>query len=307
MFHPIDKEIAIRETDFSGIFFVCILCFCKTEVIYMYRGYNLDLSKKENQDFFNVSDHELAIYDKKVEELKKNLNSKIDETILLPRTKENRVDGSRLVDDWFPGYKADVFVSHSHNDIRTAKRLACWLEREFKLSTFIDSTVWGNANKLLEKIDKKYSIMRTNKDGSITYSYSTRNYTTSHVHMMLSTALNDVIFSTECIIFLNTPESLKINEVEEKKTVSPWIYNELKTASIVEKNYPRAKKIKERIEKRYLQHDFSASNQLEIEYDVRKQLAIFENLDANKLKQWENKYMEYQESYHPLDVLYENI
>jgi hypothetical protein len=125
--------------------------------------------------------------------------------------------------------------------------------------------------------------------------------------MMLSTALNDVIHSTECIIFMNTPESLKINEVENKKTVSPWIYSELKTASIVERIYPREKSIQESIEKRYLQHNYSQRNKLEVEYDVKKQLAIFENLDADKLQLWQSKFTTRKNHEHPLDILYAEI
>ena len=274
----------------------------------MYRGYNLNLSTNEKQAFLGVKDYEIIAYEKKIAQLKEGLQKKIDETIHLPRTADNRVDGTKLINDWFPDYQADVFISHSHNDVRTAKRLACWLEKEFGLTAFIDSTVWGNANNLLEKIDKKYCVLKRDKSGSITsYNYQIRNFTTSHVHMMLSTALNDVIYSTECIIFMNTPESLKINEVENKKTVSPWIYNELKTASIVEKIYPRSRLVQESIEKSYIQHKYFARNKLEIEYDVNEQLAIFENLDAIKLQQWQNKFANSHDKTHPLDILYTEI
>lgn len=156
----------------------------------------------------------------------------------LPRTTDNKIDGSKLINDWFPSYEAQVFISHSHLDARTAKRLACWLKNTFNLTTFIDSTIWGSADELLNRIDNKYSVLRKDKDGTTTYNYKTRNYTTSHVHMMLSTALVDIMNSTECIIFLNTPASLAVNEVKDQKTNSPWIYNELKIASIIEKNIP---------------------------------------------------------------------
>lgn len=56
--------------------------------------------------------------------------------------------------------------------------------------------------------------------------------------MMLSTALNNMIDSTECLFFLNTPNSISLsNEItnEQKFTYSPWLYSELTTASIVEK------------------------------------------------------------------------
>ncbi|MGF2191269.1 hypothetical protein ACQUD0_13210 [Vagococcus fluvialis] len=201
----------------------------------MFKGYNLDLSKKEHQAFFNVNEEDIINFDREMEALKEVLQSNIGKKTTLPRTTDNKIDGSKLINDWFPSYEAQVFISHSHLDTRTAKRLACWLKNTFNLTTFIDSTIWGSADKLLNRIDNKYSVLRKDKNGTTTYNYKTRNYTTSHVHMMLSTALVDIMNSTECIIFLNTPASLVVNEVKDQKTNSPWIYNELKIASIIEK------------------------------------------------------------------------
>lgn len=42
--------------------------------------------------------------------------------------------------------------------------------------------------------------------------------------MMLNGALAKMINSTECLIFMNTPNSIKAQDVEnENKTASPWI------------------------------------------------------------------------------------
>jgi len=54
------------------------------------------------------------------------------------------------------------------------------------------------------------------KDGKI-YDYELRNYTTSHVHMMLSTALTEMIDNTECIMFYNT--SLSVSLVDDLQTI----------------------------------------------------------------------------------------
>lgn len=67
----------------------------------------------------------------------------------------------------------------------------------FGLEAFIDSCSWGYCDDLLNKIDKKYCYDSKKK----TYDYHLRNYTTSHVHMMLSTALAEMMDNTECIIF----------------------------------------------------------------------------------------------------------
>lgn len=44
----------------------------------MFKGYNLDLSKKENQSFLNVNDVDIINFEKEMEVLKAILQSKID-------------------------------------------------------------------------------------------------------------------------------------------------------------------------------------------------------------------------------------
>jgi len=68
------------------------------------------------------------------------------------------IDGAKIMEDWFPNKKADIFISHSHNDRRTAERLAIWLQREMNFSVFIDSVVWGSTDELLKKIDNQYRV-----------------------------------------------------------------------------------------------------------------------------------------------------
>ena len=268
----------------------------------MFKGYNLDLSKKENQSFLNVNDVDIINFEKEMEVLKAILQSKIDKKTLLPRTTDNKIDGSKLINDWFPNYEADIFISHSHLDTRTAKRLACWLKNTFNLTVFIDSTIWGSVDELLNKIDNKYSVLKKDKDGGTTYNYKTRNYTTSHVHMMLSTALVDIMNSTECIFFLNTPASLAVNEVKDRKTNSPWIYNELKIASIIEKKHPREEILRKQFEQRA--SIFNEQEKLEILYPVNQELAIFDNLEIEHLERWADCYDNSTDNSHPLDILY---
>ena len=268
----------------------------------MFKGYNLDLSKEEHQAFLNVGDEDIINFDREMEALKEVLQSNIGKKTTLPRTTDNKIDGSKLINDWFPSYEAQVFISHSHLDTRTAKRLACWLKNTFNLTTFIDSTIWGSADELLNRIDNKYSVLRKDKDGTTTYNYKTRNYTTSHVHMMLSTALVDIMNSTECIIFLNTPASLAVNEVKDQKTNSPWIYNELKIASIIEKKHPREKILRTRFEKRA--SIVNEKEKLEILYPVNHELAIFDSLEIQHLEWWADCYDNSTDNSHPLDILY---
>ena len=267
----------------------------------MYKGFNLEIGSRDHTSFLGISQHDVDAYERKIEGLRENLSHNI-ERVELPRNEDKSIDATQLINDWFPtSYKPEVFISHSHNDEQTAKRLACWLEKNFELETFIDSTVWGNANDLLQKIDDTYCVMERDNKGVKTYNYSKRNFTTSHVHMMLSTALNDMIYKSECILFLNTPQSVQTVEINKnKRTSSPWIYSELKTASIVEKRYPRKGKIIKHRDNgvmNILREDFS--------YKIEEQLAIFDSLNSKDLEKWYEFFKHDKEkNIHPLDSLY---
>lgn len=143
------------------------------------------------------------------------------------------LDGEKMKEDWFPTIEAHVFISHSHNDRDFAITLAGFLYEKFRIVSFIDSCIWGYANNLLLLIDKKYCW----QEASNTYNYTKRNLSTSHVHMMLSTALTKMIDKTECLLFLNTPNSIIASEIEDK-TLSPWIYSEIETSRMIRINLP---------------------------------------------------------------------
>lgn len=268
----------------------------------MFKGFNLELGMQEPQAFLGINDLDIQIYDEHIEDLRKKLNRSIDERVELPRNEDDSIDASRLINDWFPDYKPDVFISHSHSDERTAKRIACWLKKNFDLNAFIDSTVWGNSNDLLKRIDNKYCVTKIDKKGNKTYDYNIRNFTTSHVHMMLSTALNDMIYASECVLFLNTPKSVQTAEIKDKKTNSPWIYSELKTACIVEKICPRYK-VREAVIHRGTPIENGFMMMPDVLYPVEEQLSTFESLGSKNLIQWETEYRA-NESVHPLDCLY---
>ena len=95
-------------------------------------------------------------------------------------------DASAIQKDWFPQINADIFISHSHRDEKTAKALAMWLKNEFNLTAFIDSAVWGYFEDLLLTIQQTTDLASA----------------TSHVHMMLNMALMQMIDKTESLFLL---------------------------------------------------------------------------------------------------------
>lgn len=184
--------------------------FAKFNYIPSNSFYNMELNKCQPLG--------CSIYSKHENEVKECLSEFI--------TEDGIINGTALKEHWFSISKKDVFISHSHKDINKVKAFAGWLNQTFGLEAFIDSCAWGYCDDLLRKIDDKYCYnAKTN-----TYNYNLRNYTTSHVHMMLSTALTEMIDNTECIIFFNTPNSINLSEeldnVKGKQsTISPWIDN----------------------------------------------------------------------------------
>lgn len=160
---------------------------------------------------------------------------------------DGTIDGTKLQEEWFPTSKwtFNIFLSHSHADEQLAVSLAGYLQKEFGLNVFIDSCLWGYANELLRKIDEKYCL---SSDGRH-FNYNKRNYSTSHIHMMLANALLRMIDNCEAVFFLNTENSISICEEIKKEPHHPgYILNSLwligypfDQLSIIERNYLKMK------------------------------------------------------------------
>lgn len=250
---------------------------------------------------FNLKIDETAIlgdafYEKGLQLL--NKDKAIVERNLTEYVYENQfLDGSSIQNDWFPQIDADIFISHSHNDEQMVISLAGWLYDIFGLKAFVDSCVWGYANDLLKKIDDEFCMNEKNNQNK-SYIYEKRNYSTSHVHMMLSTALIKMIDKTECLFFINTPDSIAISDTIQNGTYSPWIYSELQISEVI-----RHRKLSEYrpglIEKK-AQFEMA---QLKIKYDVQiDHLISLTNGDL--LYWWKNGRKNLCDN--PLDILYEH-
>lgn len=246
----------------------------------MFIGLNL---KCTNDFFRNYGKNKKNNYGTEKDKIYKEINKYVGEN--------NKIDGTQILNDWFPDLRSDVFISHSHNDLDLAIGLGKWLEDEFGLNVFIDSYVWGSADKLLEKIDKRYCY----QDETGTYNYHKRNFSTSHVHAMLSTALMNVIDKSECVIFLNTENSIDYSDsIINNNTNSPWIYTELIISKLI-----RKKKHSDYRPNGYLQKYENLNESLQILYRV--DLEDFIDITQEELLKWKF------ESSKPLDDLYKII
>lgn len=223
----------------------------------MFAGFNVKISTPEIffPHFYN---HGVELYESQKNHVQKRLkNYALDGEV---------ISASKIEEDWFPSIKANVFISHSHRDQKTAIGLAGWLHKIFGITSFIDSCVWGYADDLLKIIDNDFCVKAVRSDGSVeTYNYAKRNQSTAHVHMILNTALHKMIDDTECLLFLNTPNSLLVDKVVNgDATASPWIYSELVFSKLV-----RKKKLAEYRGSSYFAHDsMNSIAQLKVEYNV---------------------------------------
>ncbi|OFQ26437.1 hypothetical protein HMPREF2955_05060 [Prevotella sp. HMSC073D09] len=189
------------------------------------------------------------------------------------------IDGSKMQANWFPQIEADFFISHSHKDNKLAIALAGWLKITFGLTAFIESCIWGYSNKLLKRIDNTY-CHNINRNS---YNYNKRNYSTSHVYVIFSVALTQMIDNTECLFFQNTPNSITPNATINH-TESPWIYFEIAMSRLIRKKelvkYWNVSLVESQ------EYSSVRRTYLKLQYDLATDHLI--DIDATTLEKWEN-------------------
>lgn len=244
----------------------------------MYTAFNLSLYDKS----YFIND---VYYDKGLEiykRVKKCALNNLEEII-----REDIIDGDKLRNMWFPdeifNKENFVFISHSHNDEKTAIKLAGYLYEKFGISSFIDSCVWQHMDILNKRLNNCSKDKYNNCYGCECSEFS---YNLSCVHMMLASALMKMVDKCECMFFLNTSSSINLND----KTESPWIYYELNIANTIQK----ISKIQEPI----MESVLCFMRKIEFTPNLEKMIKINEDI----LKKWENKYNPLYDN--PFAVLY---
>lgn len=241
----------------------------------MYSKFNLELKSSDFEEYLECG---RKLYAAIGEPLEANLKGSLDRFT----QQSSIIDGSSLQNTWFPlNDHYDIFLSHSHQDEDLAIALSGFLKQECGLSVFIDSCLWGYSNDLLTMIDNEYCV----NDSGSAYSYDKRNYSTSHVHMMLNIALNNMLDNCEAVFFLNTDKSLSIVEgIKSEKTMSPWIYSELSTINLLRQRdwEDYRKRNLSRLDEAIATE--SAKFALTIEYDVTDKLKKLVKIDKTTLE-----------------------
>lgn len=248
----------------------------------MYRSYQVE-------DITEFDERYIELGKKIYEEQKDSFKSSIEGYL----NGKKAIDVSSLTSDWFPIVDSDIFISHSSKDRDKAYGLAGWLKENLNLNAFVDSAVWGNSSELLLEIDNKFC--KKNKE-SRTYVYELRNYSTSHVHMILSSALTRMIDNSECVFFLKTPNSIKAEDFIGE-TNSPWIYSELMATQTIR----RHKIFRGGLQEQEIREVFDSKESFpEFEYEVS--LADMTKINQYILDEVKRKFS--SNTIHPLDALY---
>lgn len=284
----------------------------------MYRSFELRITDEESKNIIENAGklrshlwHSLGFQRKvKIENEYKELLKKYVEY--------GTVNGTELAKEVFAQEHYDVFLSYSHNDKDLIYIIAGLLEEQFDLKVFVDTFYWGHADSLLKEID---DINCKQPDG--TYNYAKRNLSTSHVHAMLTSAIIQIMDSSEIVIFINTDNSVPVLQDTlsgiKKYTFSPWIYEEvLLTKYLRERNWTEYRQIL--FQEKY---HFNKSD-LEIKYELPNENLI--TLDVRLICEWMNIYNKLNSSNtakidtmeklnilftfkvkHPLNILYKLI
>jgi len=208
------------------------------------------------------------------------------------------IDGTKLQTHWFPKTDASVFISHAREDTDLALSLAGWLKITFGINSFIDSMVWGHIDVLQKEIDNAYC--KNEEEGS--YDYLLRNKSTAHVHMMLATALSQMIDYCECSIFVSSPKSTNVEDAINR-VHSSWIYHELNIMKLIRRRAPEDHR--SLIKESQIRKSETPKRSLPIHYET--DLSSFPVINLNTLKQWMSQWSEVKPRLHshPLDALYD--
>ena len=126
-------------------------------------------------------------------------------------------DANKLIGQWFPIVKADVFLSHSHDSKGEVEALASYIESKTGKVVFVDSLYWDSADKMVE-LFCDFIAERGDKGR---FKVGPLLKASEHVHCMLERSI--LVMMDKCDDFIFLDESSSVSNV----TLSPWIYSEL--------------------------------------------------------------------------------
>ncbi len=147
---------------------------------------------------------------------------------------------------------AQVFLSHSHADINKALEVKNYLENQIKRKVFIDSLFWDYKDDVLSKLAEYDNISRI--EDAFT--------------LILRESLEYMIKKCPYFVFLQSKNSVSLNQDLLKITYSAWIYEELKIAHSISESRP-----------------IPMMESMQVFHDISPFLKSFETITLKKLSQ----------------------
>ncbi|MGL2516239.1 TIR domain protein [Helicobacter pylori] len=184
------------------------------------KAFRVDLDSSENQSIlkpiarysFHNQTHQVSEVAKKIHELIKNAPYSNDNIVL----KRNEIKET-FFSPFKPQLKnAQVFLSHSHADKNKALKVKGYLEEDLDAEcVFIDSLFWDYKDDVLNKLAEYDNISRI--EDAFT--------------LILRESLEYMIKKCPYFVFLQSKNSVSLNQDLLGITYSAWIYEELKIAN----------------------------------------------------------------------------
>ncbi len=189
------------------------------------KAFKVDLDSSENQSILkpsarssNNQAHQVDETAKKIDKLIKNAPYSNDDIVL---------NHNKIKEAFFSPFKpqlksAQVFLSHSHADKNKALKVKGYLESKTNHKVFVDSLFWDYKDDVLNKLAEYDDISRI-KDAFT---------------LILRESLEDMIKKCPYFVFLQSKNSVSLNQDLLSITYSAWIYEELKIAHSISESRP---------------------------------------------------------------------
>ncbi|MFP6219889.1 TIR domain protein [Helicobacter pylori] len=187
------------------------------------KAFKVDLDSRENQSILKSSTrcsnnqaHQINEATKKIYELIKNAKHSNDGIVL---------NHNKIKEAFFSPFKpqlknAQVFLSHSHADKNEALKVKGYLEEDLDAEcVFIDSLFWDYKDDVLNKL-AEYAEYDDNDISVIEDAFT----------LILRESLQDMIEKCPYFVFLQSKNSVSLNQDLLGITYSAWIYEELRIA-----------------------------------------------------------------------------
>ncbi|MFP6012620.1 TIR domain protein [Helicobacter pylori] len=225
------------------------------------KAFKVDLDSRENQSILKSSTrcsnnqaHQINEATKKIYELIKNAKHSNDGIVL---------NHNKIKEAFFSPFKpqlknAQVFLSHSHADKNEALKVKGYLEEDLDAEcVFIDSLFWDYKDDVLNKL-AEYAEYDDNDISVIEDAFT----------LILRESLQDMIEKCHYFVFLQSKNSVSLNQGLSQITYSAWIYEELKIAHSISESCP-----------------IPMMESMQVFHDISPFLKNFETITLKKLSQ----------------------